>query len=189
MSSSKQQGFTLLELVIVIIIISTLLALAIDKLMKLQVQAERSAMQTIIGHLQSAISMTISEHIVRDDIPGLDRYIASNPMDLLADPPVNYVGQHPGLPKNIESASWWYDTTSHTLYYQVKNHEHFQTDGLERDVVKLKLLPVYVDNNRNGRYDRRDTLKGLRLAPLAAYRWLDEPIKPNDYAQLDSAKR
>ncbi len=182
----QQRGFTLLELVIVIIIISALLAIAIDKLMKLQVTAERAAMESIIGSLQSAIGMTISEHIVENKIRDLDRLIQSNPMRLLADTPVNYLGEHTGTPKNLETGSWWYDRASHTLYYQVKNREYFQTDGLEKDVLKLKVLPVYDDNNRNGRYDRSDTLRGLRLKPLAGFRWLNEPIDPAEFA--DSLK-
>ncbi|MGD9385681.1 MAG: prepilin-type N-terminal cleavage/methylation domain-containing protein [Thioalkalispiraceae bacterium] len=178
----KQAGFSLLELVIVIIIISALLAIGINKLMKLQVQAERSAMESMIGTLQSAIALTISEHIARDNIPELIRYIGSNPMELLATQPVNYKGKYPEKPKDLETASWWYNTSNRTLYYQVSNREYFSTAGNEKGVSKFKILPVYDDINANGRFDRRDTLKGLRLSPIAEYRWLNEPIAPESYA-------
>ena len=179
----QAHGFSMLELLVVIIIISVLLAIALDRLMKLQVVAERAAMENIVGHLQSAISLTIGEHIAKDKIPDLDKYINSNPMELLADAPVNYLGSFAETPKNIETTSWWYDTTSKSLVYHVGNPEYFQSEGQENGVAKFKIRPVYDDNNHNGRFDRGDTLVGLKLTPLAKYRWLNEPIDPADYAK------
>lgn len=179
----QQRGFSLLELVVVIIIISVLLAMAMDRLMKLQVVAEQAAMENIIGHLQSAIGLTISEHIAKGQIPELNKYIETNPMDLLADTPVNYLGSFPNIPKNIETGSWWYANDSKTLVYHVGNPEYFLSEGPENGLAKFKIRPVYDDNNHNGRFDRGDTLVGLKLTPLARYRWLNEPIDPADYAQ------
>ena len=181
--NQQQEGFSLLELVVVIIIISVLLAIAIDRLMKLQVVAERAAMETVIGHLQSAIGLTISEHIAKDRIPELNNYIDSNPMALLADTPVNYLGSFPGKPKNMETGSWWYDTNSRTLVYHVGNPQNFLSEGPENGLAKFKIRPVYDDNNHNGRFDNGDTLVGLKLTPLARYRWRNEPIDPADYTQ------
>ena len=180
---AQQRGFSLLELVVVIIIISVLLAVAIDRLMRLQVVAERAAMETVIGHLQSAIGLTISEHIAKDRIPELTKYIDSNPMALLADTPVNYLGSVAGTPKIIETGSWWYDTNSRTLVYHVGNPQNFLSEGPENGLAKFKIRPVYDDNNHNGRFDRGDTLVGLKLSPLARYRWLNEPVDPADYTQ------
>jgi len=177
----SQAGFSMLELVVVIIIISTLLAIGINKLMKLQVQAERSALENIIGTLQSSIALTISEHVAKDRIPQLEKYISSNPMDLLASQPLNYKGSFAGKPKNMESASWWFDTRSRYLYYQVANRDYFSTAGEEKGAIKFKILAVYDDNNRNGRFDKGEQLKGLRLKPSVPYKWLNEPIDPNAY--------
>ncbi len=177
---SHQNGFSLLELVIVIIIISTLLGFAIDKLLKLQVQAERSSMESIIGTLQSAIALTISEHIAKDKIPELKKYLNSNPMTLLANSPVNYLGDFEGRPENPEPASWWYEQNSHSLVYFVLNQEHFVSQTGEKGYAKFKIVAVYDDNNTNGRFDRRDTLKGLRLSPVAKYHWSKDAKSKND---------
>lgn len=179
----QQCGFSLLELVVVIIIISVLLAMAIDRLMKLQVVAEQAAMESIIGHLQSAIGLTISEHIAKGQIPELNKLIDTNPMDLLADTPVNYLGSFATMPKNVETGNWWYDAGSKTLVYHVGNPQNFLSEGPENGLAKFKIRPVYDDNNHNGRFDRGDTLVGLKLTPLARYRWLNEPISPDDYTQ------
>ena len=185
-ATRKQTGFTMLELVIVIIIISVLLAIGIEKLIKLQVQAERAGMENIIGTLQSALALTISEHIAQDKLQDLEKYIGTNPMGLLANPPLNYTGSFSEKPNFQETASWWFNTSNRTLYYQVSNEEYFSTAGREKGVTKFKILAVYDDNNRNGRFDRRDTLKGLRLAPVAAYQWLNEPVDPESLIKTAS---
>ena len=179
----KQRGFSMLELLVVIIIISLLLAIAIDRLLKVQVVAERAAMETIIGHLQSAISLTIGEHIAQDRIPALKRYIDSNPMDLLADTPVNYLGHFDQMPENVETASWWFETNSKTLVYHTGNPAYFVAENGEKGRAKFKIRPVYDDINSNGRFDRGDKFVGLKLAPLYKYRWLNEPIDPAEYAR------
>jgi len=171
----------MLELVVVIIIISTLLAIGISKLMKLQVQAERSSVENVVGTLQSAIALTISEHIARGQIPQLRKYIGSNPMALLAAQPVNYKGSFSQRPKSLELASWWYNRSNRYLYYQVANQEYFSTEGAEKEVIKFKILAVYDDINGNRRFDRDDSLKGLRLTPVAKHQWLNEPIDPEAY--------
>ncbi len=178
----QQSGFSLLELLIVIIIISALLGFAIERLLKLQVQAERSAMQSLIGTLQSSIALTISEHIAKDRIPELKKFINSNPMALLANTPVNYLGSFKNRPESPEPANWWYEQNSQTLVYFVLNQEYFSTDSKDpgqNRLAKFKIMAVYDDNNSNGRFDRNDTLKGLRLSPLAQYQWSSQAIEPD----------
>ena len=175
----QNRGFSLLELLIVIIIISTLLGFAIDRLLKLQVQAERSSLEGMVGIMQSAIALTISEHIVKNKIPALAEYVDSNPMTLLTDPPGNYLGHFDGRPKNLETASWWYDQNSNSLCYYVLNHEYFINESSDKRVIKFKILAVYDDNNNNGQFDNADTLVGLRLAPDAKYRWSNESMEPD----------
>ena len=178
-SACHLKGFSLLELLIVIIIISTLLGFAIEKLLKLQVQAERSSMEGMIGTMQSAIALTISEHIAKDKIPELRKYLNSNPMALLADTPINYLGQFEDSPENPEPASWWYEQNSHTLVYFALNQDHFVTQSGHKGQTKFKIVAVYDDNNHNERFDRGDALKGLRLSPLTKYHWSKESIEPN----------
>ena len=177
------RGFTLLELVVVICLISILFVFAVNRLLKLEVEAERVSVQQTLGILQSALAMEIAAHVARDTLPELDRLIGSNPMDLLADVPVNYLGEieKPRAGK-IESGTWYFDKTGRILVYRVRNSEYLRTSLKGPARIRIKIVPVFDDINSNGRYDSGlDRLKGLRLQPVEAYRWTNEAIDIKQY--------
>ena len=58
-----QKGFTLIELVVVIVILGILAASAAPKFMDLQSDARKSALQGMQGAVKSAVSMTYSKSI------------------------------------------------------------------------------------------------------------------------------
>lgn len=64
-----QKGFTLIELVVVIVILGILAASAAPKFMDLQSDARKSALQGMQGAVKSAVSMTYSKSI----LSGVDR--------------------------------------------------------------------------------------------------------------------
>jgi general secretion pathway protein G len=181
-----QQGFTLLELVVVISIISILFVYAAERLLKLQVEAERVSVLQIKGILQSALAMQIAEHIVHHRLAELDKLIGSNPMDLLAQKPDNYLGVREHVdPATIEGGRWYYAKDEKALIYRVRNDDYFRSPLPGPARIRLRIVPVYDDNNGDGRFERGvDTLKGLSLAALEPYEWLTEPIKPEDYLDL-----
>ena len=84
-------GFTFLELVVVIAIISTLAVVALDRYYKLLVDVERTSMEHDLGVLRSAIAMQVAAHYVAGNIDGLSTLVGSNPMNLLAEKPSNYL--------------------------------------------------------------------------------------------------
>ena len=172
-SSGRASGFTLLELVIVIVIISVLMVLAISRLLSLQVDAERVTMETVAGTLRSAIGMKVAESIVKFQVNDLAALEGSNPMDLLAETPHNYLGERDGAdPATLEDGNWYFDRREKTLVYLVR-HKGFFTGGLPnparaRFIMKL----VYSDKNGNGVFDRGiDAVEGLRLSPAETYSW------------------
>lgn len=177
--NNKQRGFTLLELVIVIIIVVSLFSIAIDKLLKLEVQAEKASMQQVLGQMKSGLGLNMSDYIAKDNIKGMKVLINSNPMDLLIEPPHNYQGEIKGeisaQTDDLKPSSWYFRKSDGVLFYVVDNIEYFHTNNSEKYLAKFKIRAVYDDNNNNKRFDARDTLKGLRLEAINDYRWLREP--------------
>lgn len=167
------RGFTLLELVIVIIIVSILFVIAANRLLVLQATAERAAMMNVLGTLRSAIGMDIAQHVLRQDVDGLVALRGRNPMDWLAQTPHNYAGEASD-PVTVQAGSWYFDPTERALVYRVEHAEHFSTSLPGPARARFRIELAYDDNNANGRYDAgRDTVYGLRLAEMEPYRWTE----------------
>lgn len=179
--ASRLRGFTYLELVIVIALISTLAYFAMDRLLRLQVTAEKAGVEQMVGTIQSALALQIAKHIARDRIEDLQSLAGSNPMRLLAQPPESFriVAGEDGAAA-VRPGTWYFDNGSGVLGYRVLNREYFHSAGRLSDHIKFKLLAVYDDNNSNDRRDPGEALQGLRLARLHAYRWSIEPLKDTD---------
>ena len=168
------RGFTLLELVVVIIIVSFLAVIAIAKLLAIQVDAERVSMETVLGALRSAIGMTVAESIVRQDLRGLEALVGSNPMDRLAETPHNYLGaiDHPN-PAGFEDGNWYFDKDKRELVYLVRNKANFIGGVADPPQARFRIESAYRDRNGNKRFDSGiDTVEGLRLTPIEPYKWI-----------------
>ncbi|MBN1958781.1 MAG: type II secretion system protein [Desulfuromonadales bacterium] len=166
-----QRGFTFLELVVVITIISVLGVVALNRYYKLLVDVERTSMEHDLGVMRSAISMQFAAHYVKGDLTGLKKLVGSNPMDLLAEKPNNYLGviAHYQV-EDIEKGSWFFDSKEETLIYMVRNQLYFTTQLAEPMRARFKIQPVYSERVKEG--EKADYLSGLTLQPLEPYRWL-----------------
>lgn len=175
-SKRKSGGFSLLELVVVIVLISFLVTLAISRLLAAQVDAERVTMETVAGTLRSAIGMKVAESIVKYQVPGLSKLEGSNPMDLLAETPRNYLGEFDGVdPSTLQDGSWYFDKRAKTLDYLVRNKGFFTGGASNPPRARFTMRLVYSDKNGNGVFDRGvDEVQGLRLSPVEPYSWSRE---------------
>lgn len=172
----KRDGFSLLELVIVVVLISFLVTLAISRLLAVQVDAERVTMETVTGTLRSAIGMKVAESIVKYQVPGLAKLAGSNPMDLLAETPHNYLGEFDGVdPATLQDGSWYFDKRAKTLDYLVRNKGFFTGGAPNPPRARFAVRLVYADRNGNGVFDPGvDEVQGLRLSPVEPYAWSRE---------------
>ena len=172
----EQRGFSLLELLIVIVIISVLLVVAIDRLLLLRFEAERATVQTTIGAMRSALYIEFAAAAARGEISRMDKAGGSNPMTRLAEKPEGYVGEFYGPdPKVFEPGTWYFDLRDRALVYLVRFPQQFTTalDGPPR--LRLVVEPDYEDLDRNGRFDAgRDPVRGLKLVPLEPFFWKTE---------------
>ncbi|MHB1581135.1 MAG: prepilin-type N-terminal cleavage/methylation domain-containing protein [Acidithiobacillus sp.] len=66
--NSNEQGFTLIELIVVIVILGILAAFAIPRFVNLQNDARRSVLQGISGSLQAASALAYSKALVSNPV-------------------------------------------------------------------------------------------------------------------------
>ena len=167
-------GFSLLELVVAVVLIALLVVIAIGRLLALQADAERVTMEAVVGTLRSALGMKVAESIVRYELNGLADLEGSNPMERLAELPVNYLGEiEKPDPDRLADGNWYFDRSERTLVYLVRNKTHFSGGVANPPRARFAIRVAYSDKNRNGRYDAGvDAVEGLRLSPIEPYQWL-----------------
>lgn len=171
---SRSRGFSLLELVVVVILIAFLVQIAIARLLALQAEAERVAMDTVVGTLRSALGMKVAESLIRQETARLPELVGTNPMDRLTEPPRNYLGEltAPDL-ATLEDGTWYYDRTERMLVYLVRNSSHFSGGAGQPPRARFAVKLVFSDRNANGRFDRGvDSVEGLSLSPVEPFRWV-----------------
>ena len=171
-----ERGFSLLEFLIVIVIISVLLVVAIDRLLVLRFEAERATVQTVIGALRSALYIEFAAAAARGEIKRMDAARGSNPMAHLAEKPEGYIGEFYGPdPAVFEPGTWYFDLRDRALVYLVRFPQEFVTPLSGPPRLRVMVEPDYDDVDRNGRFDPgRDPVRGLKLVPLEPFFWKPE---------------
>lgn len=168
-----ERGVSLFEFVVVVVIISILLAVGINKLISYQADAERVAMENVAGVLRSALGLKFAELIVENRAAAAAALVDSNPMERLAELPANYLGELDAPdPAGIEGGYWYFDRQGRALVYRVYHAGYFSGEAGGPARVRFAIRLVYDDRNRNGVYDAGlDKIEGLRLTALEPYRW------------------
>ena len=164
----------MLELTIVVIIISVLFAIAVDKLLKAKAMAEQAAVTRNIGNLRSALGMQVARHFARGQMDAIFSMAGSNPIDLAVRPPANYAGVQID-PAAVAVQSWYFDPEAGALVYRVEFDEGFESslEGPARARFRIELF--YKDLNGNGVFDKHvDAFYGLDLVPIEPYTWRRE---------------
>ena len=166
----RARGFTLLEMVVVVVLIGVLLTIAIDRLIRLQALAERVAMNQVLGGLRSALTLELAQHIVQGRTADLSTLARANPTRWLVRPPGNYAGAFADPdPTRIAGGRWYFNTKDRWLVYRVAHAADFRTALPGPPRIRFKVWLVYSDNPGDG--VRNGEVVGVRLGPVEPYRW------------------
>lgn len=174
--AATQRGFSLLELVIVIILVILLFLVAFDRLLPLRGQAEAAHVATVIGGLRSAVGLEAASRVVDEGLPGLAGIEGSNPMAFLQEWPETYIGPvRDSHEPEIDPGTWYFERKSGTVGYRVRFPEYLE-QAPERPVdLRWRIELDFEDRNGNGRFDpETDRARGVRLKPLDPYNWPDQ---------------
>lgn len=113
----RPRGFTLLELIIVIILVALLFLTAYNRLMPLRGDAEAAHVTTVIGNLRSALGLAASERVMTDGVGALEELAGIDPVTLLQQVPDNYIGT---AGASIPPGSWYFEPDARELRYRVR---------------------------------------------------------------------
>ncbi len=167
------QGFSLLELVIVIILVVLLFTVALNRLAPLRGDAEAAHVATVIGSLRSAIGMEAASRVVREGPQGLAELEGINPMTLLQEVPEQYVGiRRTGQSNDIPAGAWYFDDDVGVLVYRVRFPQYLEDSPTAPVELRWQVRLQFEDLSESGAFDpEQDRVRGLGLRSLHDHRW------------------
>ena len=141
--SWRQRGYSLFELVCVILIVSVLLLVFLDRTLRYQAMAEKTSMEVTIMNMRSGLRLRVAELMMADRTNELGDLVQDNPIHWLAAPPANYLGeirnpQRASLPVN----SWYFDPDRRELVYLLRRNKFFGAEPDEGTAVVLRVTAV-----------------------------------------------
>lgn len=163
-------GYTLLELIVVVIVVAVLAGSLLSRIPYYQELAEKTAMENVSGALQSALVLRFGALKVRG---GADRDInaleTDNPVDWLQQKPRNYAGEfYDPSPGAVAPGHWMFDLKSRNLIYIVDRGDYFTPgkDGQRwiRFHVKIQYEPLP---------GSKQEVVAVLFEPAEPYHWFD----------------
>ena len=163
----RNRGFTLLELMTAILIISALAAVLLDRLAYYQEAAEKAAMESTVRLIKTGLQIQLAELIIANREGDAQRLEAEDPTRWLDPRPANYGGDYREPPA---AGTWYYDVSARQLVYVVNTGSRLKLDSTEgrkevRFRAQLLKAPLQVPG---GQVER---INGVALIPVSPYRW------------------
>jgi prepilin-type N-terminal cleavage/methylation domain-containing protein len=170
--NNNQRGFTLIELVVVLVVLSLLAAVAVPKFIEVTKQAEAAAVRGVLGNIRSALSLRMAQGLINGDDLTKWAYNGDNaserlyPMkDLLIERPEQYLGI---VGDSNNRGAWFDDAETHELVYVLKNDDIVDNaSGSSPKKLRYRIARV----NADGDISTAGETGGLILAPQGDYAW------------------
>jgi hypothetical protein len=165
----------ILDLALLIIFISILVVVFIDRVLPLRIDAERVHIESTVGALRSALGIHIAATVVKQGSSGFNQLENQNPFSLI-DPatlPSNYLGElEDPDPNTLGQGVWYFNTATGRLVYIVNFSDHVSTELTEPKRLQFAFKLDYEDMDNNGKFNPGvDNLTALQFKSLTPYDW------------------
>ena len=170
--TTPSRGFTLIELIVVIAILSVLLSTILNRVEYYQELAEKTAMEQNVGAIQSALTMEHGKIYVHGGSGDISSLATENPMKWLQKLPQNYAGEfYAPSPKSAAPGSWMFDLKSRELIYVLDRTDHFVPGKDSGKWIRFHIELQYETVKSNGAAGKDKELVGAVFAPVEHVNW------------------
>ncbi len=162
MCERQARGFTLIELVVVMVIVGILSAVAVDRLFYYQERAEKLAMLANLEAFKTGLRIQVAELLVANRGDKLATLEGVNPIAWMEEPPPGWLGSYR---TPLQPGSWSYAAETRELVYAPQNSRYLFTSGGDKE-LRFKVSLKYGPNGAGGQ-----GLTAASIVPSKAYRW------------------
>jgi general secretion pathway protein G len=160
-----RRGFSLFELVISLTLIAILVGVFLDRALYYKERLEKSKMEEVATDIRSSVNLRVAELMLENRGAELLKLAEQNPMDLMVQKPVNYLGV---LKQNDSSEppapGWYYDNRLKEIVYYVDLGRYFAPDAEGKKRASWRIvLSIGADGQQLPQW--------ARLEPAKPYRW------------------
>jgi prepilin-type N-terminal cleavage/methylation domain-containing protein len=174
MGRLRMRGFSLLELVVVLVLVAVMVGFLLVRVLPLIGQAERVAFFQTTQQIQNALLLEAAERIARGESASLASLAGTNPMELMLEPPGNYLGTRRSDDRSLPRRSWYFDADENLLVYKPGRQAEFEPLDGPADRIEMQVSFVYRDRDSDGAFNASvDHFDGLRFASVHPYAWPD----------------
>jgi general secretion pathway protein G len=173
-TARRRNGFTLLELMVVVSIVGVLSAALLNRIWIYQEQAEKAAMEHTVGTIRSALAMKFADLIVQGKMNEAPNMLNQNPVIFLSQAPANYAGEY-YAPKaeDVVSGHWYFDLQNRNLIYSINNKAHFKSEDGDRIRFQIRLVTGVKTTGYQERERalNKNNIEGVILEQVVPYSW------------------
>jgi len=138
-----QIGFTLFELLGIILLVSALSLLLYDRFLGYQALAEKAAMEMTVINMRSGLRLRVAELMMQGKMKEMAGLVHENPITWLAAPPPNYIGAFQNPEQHaIPANAWYFDTRRHELVYMPGRTSIFTTGPAHATALRFRVAAL-----------------------------------------------
>jgi general secretion pathway protein G len=163
----RARGFSLLELVVCIIIVSVLAAALLNRLAYYQELAEKAAMESMLRVIKTGLQIRLAELIVTNRQSQAGQLVTEDPFRWLDDKPPNYRGRYRSVP---DAGAWYFDAGTHELAYVVQTGDRLEFAG-GGEARELRFRALLLKDKVRTTGIEVESVTGVTLVPVQRYRW------------------
>lgn len=164
----RQTGFTLLELAVVVIAVSILASIFLNRMQRYQEFTEKTVVEATVANMRSGLRYRIAELMMNGRMNEMGSLSRENPMSWLKAPPSNYLGQlAQAQDQRIPPGSWYFDPRRHELVYLLQYSRYFKPGPDGQKVIRFRVIASTQKQAANN----SARVEGISLAPAGPYDW------------------